>query len=104
MKHGCAADPPTRTPVDSEIADRWRILIEEVNGRRTIGSPGARDPEFPCDAYEPGEPSGDCEADGHYLCRGCVRLDVAAWDALKGPPEPENFQVFRIETGEGSSR
>lgn len=101
MKRGTQSTPEASAPVDSGSADRWRVLVEDVNGRRAVGSPGVRDPAFPCGAYEPGEPDGDCEADGHYLCRGCVRLDVEAWDALKGAG---NFQVLRIETGSEARR
>ena len=33
-----------------------------------------RDPLLPCEAWEPGIPSGDCETDGHYRCRECARM------------------------------
>jgi hypothetical protein len=33
---------------------------------------GVRDPDFPCEQYCPGNPTGDCETDGPYLCHQCV--------------------------------
>lgn len=42
------------------------------------GVPGRRSPEFSCDAYEPRKKKpgdwGDCDSDGHYLCRECCHL------------------------------
>lgn len=40
-----------------------------------LGVKGIRSTEFPCEAYDPGEPSGDCHTDGHYLCIECKNLD-----------------------------
>jgi hypothetical protein len=37
-----------------------------------VGDPGVRDPDAPCTEFEPGEPAGRCETDGHYMCRECV--------------------------------
>jgi len=35
--------------------------------------PGVRDPEYPCEAFNPGEPAGtECETDGHYICDECI--------------------------------
>ena len=33
-----------------------------------------RDPDFPCPsrAFEPGEPAGNCDTDGHYMCAECL--------------------------------
>lgn len=52
----------------------WRILELEVNGKAYVGQRGVRDPEFPCEGFEPGKPtiSGRCETDGHYVCDECV--------------------------------
>jgi hypothetical protein len=36
------------------------------------------DPANPCHAFEAGWPRGDCETDGHYLCRGCRNRNPAA--------------------------
>ena len=41
-----------------------------------FGQPGVRDPEFPCRGFEPGEPSGDCKTDGHYMCQECQRCEA----------------------------
>lgn len=42
----------------------------------TFGAPGVRDPDLPCKVYDPGEPSGQCDSDGHYLCKECRHLKV----------------------------
>ena len=41
----------------------------------------ARDPDHPCHMYSPGTPGGDCEGDGHYLCRGCSQREGPALGA-----------------------
>jgi hypothetical protein len=41
-----------------------------------VGSPGVRDPEFPCGEFSPGAPTGGgCQGDGHHLCGQCVFLE-----------------------------
>ena len=57
-----------------------------VNGRTSFGDAGVRDPDNPCDFFEPVDNhdwlgmevrapgGGDCQSDGHYLCSRCVRL------------------------------
>jgi hypothetical protein len=37
-----------------------------------MGDVGLRDPAAPCTEFEPGEPDGRCETDGHYMCRECI--------------------------------
>lgn len=39
-----------------------------------------RDPDFPCPSreFEPGEPAGDCDTDGHYMCAECVHCRPGA--------------------------
>lgn len=64
----------------------WRALVAEINGARVPdGTPGVRDADAPCEDFEPvgrafedapGE--GNCETDGHYLCRECVHISLAA--------------------------
>ena len=42
-----------------------------------VGTPGVRDPNNPCDMFSPGKPTnGGCQGDGHYLCAGCMLLEV----------------------------
>lgn len=36
-----------------------------------IGQAGVRDPDHPCEGFTPGEPRGDCQTDGHYMCHEC---------------------------------
>jgi hypothetical protein len=46
-----------------------------------IGAPNIRDPELPCDEFEPigtiygKDYSGNCETDGHYMCAKCVNRE-----------------------------
>lgn len=28
--------------------------------------------DCPSEDFDPGEPSGECDGDGHYLCRECI--------------------------------
>lgn len=62
-----------------------------------FGQAGVRDPDAPCEAYDPTENAGylgltitakgdgDCNSDGHYLCHDCKRLsnarvqEIATW-------------------------
>jgi hypothetical protein len=36
-----------------------------------------RDLDFPCPSedFSPGKPNGDCDTDGHYMCRECVNAN-----------------------------
>lgn len=52
-----------------------------VRRRTGIDTPhDERDPDLPCpsDDFEPGTPEGECETDGHYMCRECVNADPTA--------------------------
>jgi hypothetical protein len=43
----------------------------------TVGTPGVRDPDHPCDMFSPGKPTnGGCQGDGHHLCGECMLLEV----------------------------
>lgn len=61
----------------------WNELVAAANGRTTFGQAGVRDPDNPCEAFDPGEPSGDCSPDGHYMCQECRLCDLEAWVAMK---------------------
>ena len=50
-----------------------------------LGAPGVRDPANPCADYAPGTPGGDCESDGHYLCRGCSKRVRAGGGGTEEP-------------------
>jgi hypothetical protein len=53
----------------------WAVLEATVNGRSCVGMPGVRDPEYPCEAFAPGEPGyGRCDTDGHYMCMECKEM------------------------------
>jgi hypothetical protein len=56
----------------SDALQRWAWLVAEVNGRAVLGQPGMRDPDAPCDDFNPGTPSGECRTDGHYMCDECT--------------------------------
>lgn len=49
--------------------DTMRAIRRESAAR--VGDTGVRDPSAPCAEFEPGEPDGRCETDGHYMCREC---------------------------------
>lgn len=50
-----------------------RKLVRESIGIDRPARP-ERDPDLPCPsrAFDPGEPAGDCDTDGHYMCAECV--------------------------------
>jgi hypothetical protein len=54
----------------------------------SFGDPRVRDPDCPCDSYRPGKPSGDCYADGHYLCRECEECDPLRFEVEEDPNNP----------------
>lgn len=69
----------------------WEALYRAVNSSPArIGDPGVRDPEAPCEVFDPLPegvyPSGrgDCMGDGHYLCHECSRLsaDSERWPTM----------------------
>lgn len=53
-----------------------RVGVDRLPRLRVIGSAGVRDPDFPCDGFSPGEPDGDCQTDGHYLCHECENAEL----------------------------
>ena len=54
----------------------WRLYAKRVPIPRGTGIPYQRDPDAPCEFYEPLKRPywyfRDCETDGHYLCRKCI--------------------------------
>ena len=40
----------------------WRVECEN----------GIRDPDYPCGLFEYGQPAGECQGDGHYMCPECL--------------------------------
>lgn len=64
----------------------WRALVAEINGARVPdGTPGVRDADAPCESFDPAGKDfedapgrGTCETDGHYICRECVHISIAA--------------------------
>lgn len=53
-----------------------------------VGIPGNRDPDTPCNSYEPVEWKtpmwNNCQTDGHYLCKECCHRMVRADDEEDG--------------------
>lgn len=55
----------------------WRQYMKVVPVPHPHGIPYERDPDAPCEFYEPFKKTGrwyfdDCETDGHYLCVKCI--------------------------------
>jgi len=83
----------------SRLPQRWAELVDNVNGRTRFGQRHVRDPEAPCEMFEPvdgfdfmgttifANGDGDCDTDGHYLCVGCVHLSERAMLERAGYPE-----------------
>lgn len=63
----------------AKLAYRQWMKREAANGKKPVGIPGNRDPNNPCTAFEPRPVKqgdwGDCQTDGHYLCRECCHWD-----------------------------
>lgn len=80
MKQGTQSVPGEGALVDSGLAARWNALVAEVNGRPLIGTPGVRDIENPCAAFDGlgYDGTGDCLSDGHYVCTDCSLLSPNA--------------------------
>jgi len=43
----------------------------KASERPPDGMPKVRDVDNPCHKFVPGDPAGDCDGDGHYLCAEC---------------------------------
>lgn len=54
---------------------RFAIWFAKTNNMKPVGIPHQRDPDAPCEFYEPTRRTPnlwqDCETDGHYLCNKC---------------------------------
>ena len=79
-----------------ELPLAWQQLVDALNGRPTglVGMPFERDPDGPCEHYEPTYPTvaglglrwreprrwrfGNCDTDGHYLCVECPHISGRA--------------------------
>lgn len=90
---------------------QWAILEAQVNGRAIVGMAGVRDPDAPCDAFDPlpeGEhPTGEggCMSDGHYMCAECRLFSKRSetWPKVSCPTCRERGRVVEFcETCEGA--
>lgn len=65
---------------DPALLHRWEELCAHVNGLTTLGDPGVRDPEHPCEEFDGRsyDGAGACDSDGHYLCVECSHLSPDA--------------------------
>lgn len=65
---------------------RMRLITPKM----PLGVPHNRDPEHPCDAYEPRPRElgdwGSCQTDGHYLCNECAHRAEPERDDEEGFP------------------
>jgi hypothetical protein len=55
----------------------WETLRRALNGEPSlIGTPGVRDPENVCEAFDGQgyDGTGRCMSDGHYVCTECSNL------------------------------
>ena len=61
-----------------------QVLLHDIPD----GTPFIRDQNNPCYDFQPGEPKGTCQTDGHYICAECKHLDpnhhVALRDSVQG--------------------
>lgn len=85
--------PPTIAPIHGQrLPPVWQALVHAIHGRPVFGQRGVRDPDSPCEEFDPVEGidmlglritaplDGDCWTDGHYLCGGCRHLSRnSAW-------------------------
>jgi hypothetical protein len=80
--------------------ERWNWMYAELNGRVAFGQPGVRDPDYPCDHFEPGDPqpNNTCDGDGHYMCHECCHLTLCADGCGQRPVQcecPDNVALAR---------
>lgn len=61
----------TDEPIHEETEIYWDAKSIETSRRIPDGTPGIRDVDNVCEYFTPGDPCGDCEGDGHYLCLEC---------------------------------
>ena len=61
--------------MSGHITWHLRVIHDTVFTRPPDGIPGIRDIDCPCGGFEPGDPAGVCDTDGHYICIECKHLD-----------------------------
>ncbi len=67
----------TRSELEYAQAHSKRVRFWEP-----VGAPGIRDPEAPCDGFQPCGCAysdggySECESDGHYMCKKCVHRKI----------------------------
>lgn len=88
-ERGSWGESPTADLPRSKVTVRLRLF----------GQAGVRDPETPCDCFVPGEPSGQCKTDGHYMCLECEHAEVCECGQIEArcecPDEGEQVEVRR---------
>jgi hypothetical protein len=68
-----------------------------------VGQPGVRDlnEQDNCADFEQGDPTRQCDSDGHYMCARCKWVDPEQFDLLKlDTPQINNWEVVRVELAE----
>lgn len=80
------------------LPPEWDALVRWINNAPPrFGDAGVRDPEYPCDVFDPlpdgvrPDGTGDCRGDGHYMCRECSRFSARSesWPAEECPECPK---------------
>jgi hypothetical protein len=65
--------------LEAELRVSLQRELDDSGADLRVGERWLRDPDAPCEAFEPGTPgSGDCETDGHYLCEKCSEMSLSA--------------------------
>ena len=62
--------------------NRWKATFPP-DKKAPVGAPYVRDPDYPCDCYEPGICKAGawiCQGDGHYLCSDCRHFEPETED------------------------
>lgn len=75
----------------NSVTMRWEILRCMANGLPPPDMRGVRDFDFPCEGYAPDgyDGRGQCQSDGHYMCKECRELSPSAprFDGREGRRE-----------------
>lgn len=57
---------------------RAKLVLWMESLKPELGTPGVRDPDAPCEGFDPNKSTrnlllrGTCDTDGHYLCHECI--------------------------------
>ncbi len=108
-ERACIESPAARVDDASEaelvqLQREIEVRLVQLRAGR-LGAPGVRDPDAPCEGYDPSERKlgvlADCETDGHYLCEGCChrREDADGDGRYSVPPADGHFDRRAVAKG-----